>query len=166
MRCLLVKSLVTSTLVTQPDIVWKELYAIVIAVHSWAPSGNVRWSFTTVITGSSRHLGKGSTQAPQTMALVHLLYFCAAYHDINVCIVHVPGVCKSASRQHPCMVNAILHRRLLQCSHHGIVGKLISHDGGPFYHSAQNSVFHRSQCLLLHYNISVLIYHNMSLTKL
>ena len=36
---------------------------------------------------------KGSTRAPQTMALVRLLYFCAAYHNLNVCIVHIPGIC-------------------------------------------------------------------------
>ena len=144
MGCLLVKSLVTSTLVTQPDIVWKELYAIVIAVHSWAPSGNVRWSFSTVITGNWE---TGSTQAPQIMALVHILYFCAIYHNINVCIVHTPGVCNDIAdslsrfqmdrfrrlvpqaKQHPCMANAILHRCLLQYSHHGIVGEPISRDG-------------------------------------
>ena len=27
------------------------------------------------------------------MALFRLLYFCAAYHNLNVCIVHIPGVC-------------------------------------------------------------------------
>jgi len=31
--------------------------------------------------------------ATHTMALVRLLYFCAVQHYINVCIIHVPGVC-------------------------------------------------------------------------
>ena len=33
----------------------------------------------------------GSTRASETMALVHLLYFAAAKHNINVCIVHIDG---------------------------------------------------------------------------
>ena len=33
----------------------------------------------------------GSTHASETMALVRLLYFAAAKHNINVCIVHIDG---------------------------------------------------------------------------
>ena len=76
------------------DITWKELYAIVIAVHTWGPS----WQRQRILFHCDNQAvvdiwKKGSTRAPQTMALVHLLYFCAAYHNLNVCIVHVPGVC-------------------------------------------------------------------------
>ena len=33
------------------------------------------------------------TMALQTMSLVHLLYFCAAHHNLNACIVHLPDAC-------------------------------------------------------------------------
>ena len=33
----------------------------------------------------------GSTRASETMALVRLLYFAAAKHSINACIVHIDG---------------------------------------------------------------------------
>jgi len=36
---------------------------------------------------------KGSTCATHTMALVRLLYFCAVHHQLNVCVLHVPGIC-------------------------------------------------------------------------
>ena len=75
------------------DITWKELYAIVVAVHTWGSS----WQCLKILSHCDNKAAvdiweKGLTQAPQTMALVRLLYFCAAYHNINVCIVHVPGV--------------------------------------------------------------------------
>ena len=35
---------------------------------------------------------KGSTRDPETMALVCLLYFCAARYDINVVITHISGI--------------------------------------------------------------------------
>ena len=76
------------------DITWKELYAIVLAVHTWGPS----WKRQKILFHCDNKAvvdiwEKGSTRAPQTMALVRLLYFCAAHYNINVCIVHVPGVC-------------------------------------------------------------------------
>ena len=77
------------------DILWKELYAIVIAVHTWGTF----WKCQKIIFHCDNRAivdiwEKGSTRAPQTNALVRL-YFCAAYHNINVCIVHVPGVCNN-----------------------------------------------------------------------
>ena len=33
----------------------------------------------------------GSTKAKEIMALVHLLYYCAAKHNINVCVAHIAG---------------------------------------------------------------------------
>jgi len=35
---------------------------------------------------------KGSSRAPHTMGLVRLL-FCASRHNINVCVIHIPGIC-------------------------------------------------------------------------
>ena len=35
---------------------------------------------------------RGSTRDSETMALVRLLYFCAARYDINVVIIHISGV--------------------------------------------------------------------------
>ena len=63
------------------DITWKELYAIAIAVHIWGPS----WQWTKILFHCDNKAivdiwEKGSTKAPETMALVHLLYFCAVYH--------------------------------------------------------------------------------------
>ena len=34
----------------------------------------------------------GSTHAKETMALVRLLYYCAARYNINICVVHIAGV--------------------------------------------------------------------------
>ena len=63
--------------------------------------------------------------------------FCAAYHNLNVCIVHIPGVCndiadslsfpdgqvqeasptsKHHTRQHPYLASAELHARLKMIS--------------------------------------------------
>ena len=93
--CIL-KSLVTSTLVTQPaknGYCVKELYALVIAVHTWGTFWKRQKIFFHCDNRAVVDIwGKGSTRAPQTMALVCLLYFCATYHNINVCIVYVSGV--------------------------------------------------------------------------
>lgn len=83
---------------------------------------------------------KNSTRVPQTIALVHLLYFCAAYHNA-LTFVHLPGVCNNIAdflsfpgeqfqetspaskhhiRQHPCLAIAALHACLLECHYHGI----------------------------------------------
>ena len=35
---------------------------------------------------------KGSTRDPETMALVCLLYFCAARYNINIVITHISGI--------------------------------------------------------------------------
>ena len=75
------------------DITWKELYAIVTAVHTWGSC----WQRQKILFHCDNKAvvdiwEKGSTCAPQIMALIRLLYFCAANHNINVCIVHVPGI--------------------------------------------------------------------------
>jgi len=76
------------------DITWKELFAIVLAVHTWGSF----WSRRKILFHCDNQAvvdiwEKGSTRATHTMALVRLLYYCAVQHNINVCIVHVPGVC-------------------------------------------------------------------------
>ena len=70
------------------DITWKEFFAIVSAVHVWGSF----W-FCQKILFHCDNRDKGSTRATHTMALVRLQYFCAIHHNLNVCIVHVPGVC-------------------------------------------------------------------------
>ena len=35
---------------------------------------------------------KGSSKDPNIMALVRMLYFRAAQHNINICVMHIPGV--------------------------------------------------------------------------
>ena len=76
------------------DIAWKELYIIVIAVRTWGPY----WQHQKILFHCDNKAivdiwEKGSTWAPQIMALVHLLYFSAAHYNISVCIVLVQGVC-------------------------------------------------------------------------
>ena len=78
------------------DITWKELYAITVAVHTWGPL----WQRQKILFHCDNKAvvdiwDKGSTRAVRLMALVRLLYFYAAHHNINVCIVHVPGVCNN-----------------------------------------------------------------------
>ena len=77
---------------------------------------------------------KGSSRSPEVMALVRMLYFCAAKFDINVMIVHIAGsnntiadalshfqaTCfhqlallgSTSSRQHPCVADPVLDRLL------------------------------------------------------
>ena len=74
------------------DITWKELYAIVMAVHTW---GSL-WQRKRILFHCDNQAvvdiwKSGSTRASETMALVRLLYFAAAKHNINVCIVHIDG---------------------------------------------------------------------------
>ena len=75
------------------DIVWKELYAIVSTVNT---SGHLlsRWKIlfhhdnSTVVDIWQ----KGSTHCKEIMALVHLLYFCAAHYNIHIMITHMAGI--------------------------------------------------------------------------
>jgi len=76
------------------DIIWKELFAIVAAVHTW---GSL-WSrqkklFHCDIQAVVDIWDRGSTCCPHTMGLVRLLYFCASCYNINVCVTHIAGVC-------------------------------------------------------------------------
>jgi len=76
------------------DITWKELFAIVFAVHTWGSF----WSCHKILFHCDNQAAvdiweKGSTCATHTMALVCLLYFCAIQHNNNVCLIHLPDVC-------------------------------------------------------------------------
>ena len=76
----------------QMNIAWKELYAIVMAVHTW---GSL-WQRQKILFHCDNQTvvniwKKGSTKSPDIMALVWLLYFCAARYDINICVQHIPG---------------------------------------------------------------------------
>ena len=76
------------------DITWKELFAIVVAVHTWGSS----WSRQKILFHCDNRAvvdiwDKGSTRAPHTMGLVRLLYFCASLYNINVCVTHIAGSC-------------------------------------------------------------------------
>jgi len=75
------------------DITWKEMYVIVLAVHTWGYS----WARQKILFHCDNQAvveiwDRGCTCAPHTMGLVHLLYFCASRCDINVCATHVSGV--------------------------------------------------------------------------
>ena len=77
----------------QMDITWKELFAIVMAVHTWG----ALWQRQKILIHCDNLAvvaiwESGSTRAKETMALVRLLYYCAARYNINICIVHIAGV--------------------------------------------------------------------------
>ena len=74
------------------DITRKELFAIVIAVHTW---GSL-WQRQKILFHCDNQAvvsvwGSGSTRAKETMALVCLLYYSAAKYNIYVCIAHIAG---------------------------------------------------------------------------
>ena len=74
------------------DIVWKELFAIASAVNTW---GN-QWPRKKVMVHCDNSAvvdiwKKGTTKCPEVMALVRMLYFCAAQHNIHVLVTHVAG---------------------------------------------------------------------------
>ena len=74
-------------------ILWKELFAIVNAVNTWGQ----QWAKQKILFHCDNEAVveiwcKGSTRDPETMALVRLLYFCAARYDINVVITHIFGI--------------------------------------------------------------------------
>ena len=74
------------------SIAWKELYAITVAAHTWGTFWKrqkilFNCDNLTVVTVWQ----KGTSKSPEIMALVQLLYFCAAHHNINICVQHIPG---------------------------------------------------------------------------
>jgi len=67
------------------DIAWKELFAIVSVVNTWGH----HWPRKKLLVHCDNQAvvdiwKKGTTDHPQIMALVHMLYFCAARHNIYV----------------------------------------------------------------------------------
>ena len=76
------------------DITWKEVFPIVLAVHTW---GSL-WSRHKILFHCDNQTvvdiwERGCTRATHTMALVRLLYYRAVQHNINFCVIHVPGIC-------------------------------------------------------------------------
>ena len=71
------------------DITWKELCTIVMAVHAW---GSL-WQRKRILFHCDNQAvvdiwKSGSTCASETMALVRLLYFAAAKHNICMYSAH------------------------------------------------------------------------------
>ena len=65
---------------------------IVMAVHTWGFS----WQRQKILFNCDNLTvvdiwAKGSTNSPEVMALVQLLYFCAACYNINVSVQHISG---------------------------------------------------------------------------
>ena len=78
------------------DITWKELFAIVLAVHAWGPY----WYRQKILFHCDNQAvveiwNRGSTCVPHTMSLVRLLYFCANRYNSNVCVVYISDVCNN-----------------------------------------------------------------------
>ena len=74
-------------------IAWKELFAILVAVHTWG----IHWAKHKILFHCDNQAvvdiwKKGSSKDPNIMALVRMLYFRAAQHNINICVMHIPGV--------------------------------------------------------------------------
>ena len=74
------------------DIAWKELFAIVMAVHT---RGSL-WQRQKILFHCDNQAvisiwESGTTRAKEIMALVRLLYYSAAKYNINVCVTHIAG---------------------------------------------------------------------------
>ena len=68
------------------NITWKELFTIVMAVHTWG----IYWIKQKIVFCCDNQAvvdiwEKGITHDPYIMALVYLQYFRAAHYNINVC---------------------------------------------------------------------------------
>ena len=73
-------------------IAWKELYAITVAINTWDAFLKhrkilVRYDNQTIVSVWE----KGSSKSPEIMALVRMLYFCAAHNNFTVCVQHIPS---------------------------------------------------------------------------
>ena len=75
------------------DITWKELFVIVMAVHTWGAF----WQRHKILLHCDNQAAVSiwesvSTRAKETMAFIRLLYFSAArYNIMYVCIAHISG---------------------------------------------------------------------------
>jgi len=74
------------------DIVWKELFVIASALNTWGH----QWPQKKVMVHCDNSAvvdiwKKGTTNCPEAMALVRMLYFCTAQHNIHVLVTHVAG---------------------------------------------------------------------------
>ena len=92
------------------DIAWKELFAIASAVNTWGH----HWPRKKVSVHCDKQAAvdiwkKGSTVCSQVMALVRMLYFCAAQHNIHIIVTHIDGT-------NNCIADA-LSRFQVQCFH-------------------------------------------------
>ena len=77
------------------DITWKEL--CICYYYSSSYLGSTIWQWQKILIHCDYQAvvkiwKSGSTHAKEPVALVHLLYYCAARYNINVCIVHITGV--------------------------------------------------------------------------
>ena len=90
------------------DITWKELFAIVMAVHTWG----IYWTKQKIVFRCDNQAvvdiwEKGTTHDSYIMALVRLLYFRAAQYNINVCVMHIPGA-------HDYIADALSHFQMIK----------------------------------------------------
>ena len=73
------------------DITWKELFTIFMAVHTW---GSL-WQRQKILFHCDNQavaiVSIWKAGSKETIALVCVLYYSAAKHNINVCIAHIAG---------------------------------------------------------------------------
>ena len=125
------------------NITWKELYVIVMTVHTWG----VSWQHQNILFHCDNLIVvtiwvKGSTKSPEVMALIRLLYFGAVCYNVNVSVQHISSTdnkiayaiscfsvhlfqgtgsrCRGNTNQHPCMASTSLKDRFMQLCYHGI----------------------------------------------
>ena len=76
----------------EKDIAWKELFAIASAVntlgHHWPRKKILVHCDNQAVVDIGK---KSTTDHPQIMALVRMLYFCATRHNIHIIITHIDG---------------------------------------------------------------------------
>ena len=82
-----------STAQSEMSIAWKELYAVAIATNTWG----TLWQRRKIVIHCDNQTvvsvwEKGTCKSSEIMALVRMLYFCAAHNNFNVCVQHIPGV--------------------------------------------------------------------------
>ena len=82
-----------TTVQGEMSIAWKEHYAITIAVNTWG----TLWQRRKILIHCDNQTvvsvwEKGSCKSPKIVALIRMLYFCAAHNNFNVCIQHISSI--------------------------------------------------------------------------
>ena len=75
-------------------VTWKELFAIVVAFHTWVLSGPAKRSCFILTTRPWWISGTGLYSCTSYHGFGLLIVFCVSCYNFNVCVTHVAGVHK------------------------------------------------------------------------